>query len=45
MNAIKSAAALATVAVALALSGCASLQPTESNDILASMSHDSLGGE
>jgi hypothetical protein len=46
MNAIKSAAAFAAIAVALSVSGCASLQSADSNDILASMSHDSeIGGE
>jgi hypothetical protein len=46
MNAIKSAAALAAVAVALAVSGCTSLQTTDANDILASMAKSSeAGGE
>jgi hypothetical protein len=46
MNTIKSAAALAAFAVALSVSGCASLQSADSNDILASMAHDSsTGGE
>ena len=44
MNTIKSAVALA--AVALALSACTSLQTTDANDILASMAASSAtGGE
>jgi hypothetical protein len=46
MNTIKSAVAVAAVAFAVALSGCTSLQPTDANDILASMAASSdLGGE
>jgi|GraSoi_2013_60cm_1033757.scaffolds.fasta_scaffold319482_1 hypothetical protein len=46
MNTIKSAVAFAAVAISLAVSGCASLQSADSNDILASMAHDSqTGGE
>ena len=41
MNTIKSAVAFAAVAISLAVSGCASLQSADSNDILASMAHDS----
>lgn len=46
MNTIKSAVAFAAVVISLAVSGCASLQSADSNDILASMAQSSaMGGE
>jgi hypothetical protein len=44
MNTVKSAVALASVVLAVALAGCTSLQTTDANDVLASMAASSQAG-